>query len=136
MDSAKDNSHSDSLAPADVVLQVPGENRYLELLRSAVGRVTRIAGFTYAGIEDFALAVDEAAVLLLELEPSCLRLRMSEIDSGKLTAVVSIQGTERPWPPGHDLASDMRWQVLAALSEEVWLVDESEKGIGLAQTVR
>lgn len=136
MDSAKANSDSLPFASADVVLKVPGENRYLELLRSAVGRVARISGFTYAGIEDFALAVDEAAVLLLEHEPACLRLRMSATDSGKLTAVISVENAERQWPPGHDLSADMRWQVLAALSEDVWLVEGSETGIGLAQTVR
>lgn len=136
MDSADTNSHSLPSTPADVVLQVPGENRYLELLRGAVGRVARISGFTYAGIEDFALAVDEAAVLLLEHEPTCLRLRMSTSDSRKLTAIVSVENTERRWPPSHDLSDDLRWQVLAALTEQVWLVDGSETGIGLAQTVR
>lgn len=122
-------------APDEVVVQVPGEDRFLEVLRAVVGRVARINGFTFSGIEDFSLAVDEAAVLLLGQGPRRLNLRLSD-GAGKVTAVVSVLGAEVDWPPSHDLAEDMRWQVLDALCEEVWLVAGDERGIGLAQSVR
>lgn len=122
-------------APEEVLVQVPGKDRFLEVLRAVVGRVARINGFTFSGIEDFSLAVDEAAVLLLGEEPEGLNLRLFDSE-GKVTAVVSVRGPEVKWPPGHDLSEDMRWQVLDALCEEVWLVNGDERGIGLTQSVR
>lgn len=131
-------AHSNGSASDEVTLQVPGQDRFLELVRSVVGRVARISGFSYSGIEDFSLAVDEAAVLLLEKAPTSLNLRISEIGqaSKRITAIVSVHEPGEAWPPSHDLGSDMRWQVLSALCEEVWLVDGDEAGIGLAQRVR
>lgn len=131
-------AHSNGSASGEVTLQVPGQDRFLELVRSVVGRVARISGFTYSGIEDFSLAVDEAAVLLLEKIPTSLNLRISEIGEGtkRITAIVSVHEPGEAWPPSHDLGSDMRWQVLTALCEEVWLVDGDEAGIGLAQSIR
>lgn len=126
---------SNGPGPGRVSVTVPGEDRYLELLRVTVGRAARISGFTYSGIEDFSLAVDEAAVLLLGERPAELTLRMADRD-GKITAVVSIHGPEVDWPPTHDLSADLRWQVLNALCEQVWLVEGNERGIGLAQTIR
>lgn len=129
---------SDGADAGRVSVCVPGEDRYLELLRVAVGRAARISGFTYSGIEDFSLAVDEAAVLLLESGPESLALELGEVGqgTGRLTAVVSIHTPAREWIERDDLSSDLRWQVLNALCEDVWLVDEEERGIGLAQTIR
>lgn len=122
-----------------VTLRVPGEDRYLELLRGVVGRAARITGFSFSGIEDFSLAVDEAAVLLLEHEPTDIDLRLGEVgeSTGRLVAELYLQDPVHDWPPSQELTSDMRWQVLNALCEEVWLVDgEDGRGIGLAQSTR
>lgn len=131
-------AHSNGSASDEVTLRVPGEDRFLELVRSVVGRVARISGFTYSGIEDFSLAVDEAAVLLLEKAPTSLSLRICEMGQGtkRISVVVSVHEPGEAWPPSHNLGSDMRWQVLTALCEDVWLVDGDEVGIGLAQSIR
>lgn len=129
---------SDGCAPGDVTLRVPAEDRFLELLRGVVGRAARISGFSFSGIEDFSLAVDEAAVLLLEREPSEIALRLAEVGegTGRLMAIVSVREPVHDWPPPHDLTTDMRWQVLNALCEEVWVVNRDSQGIGLAQSIR
>lgn len=135
MDSERAKSDS---APGEITLQVPGQDRFLGLVRGVVGRAAQISGFTYSGIEDFSLAVDEAAVLLLEKAPISLSLRICDIgqSSKRISAIVSVHEPGEAWPPSHDLGSDMRWQVLTALCEEVWLVDGDEAGIGLAQSIR
>lgn len=118
----------------DIQLEVPGEDIYLEFLRGVVGRAARVKGFTYAGIEDFALAVDEAAVLLLETKPRRIRLELRGVrDPRDLTASLKIEGEGIDWPPAN-LEHDTRWQILAALCEEVRMI--SPAGIGLAQPVR
>lgn len=135
MDSERAKSDS---APGEITLQVPGQDRFLGLVRGVVGRAAQIGGFTYSGIEDFSLVVDEAVVLLLEKEPRQLTLRLGEVaeSSGRITVVVTVQDAKDDWPPAHDLGQDMRWQVLDALCEEVWLVEGSDPGIGLAQSRR
>lgn len=125
-------------ASGRVALRVPGEDRFLELLRGVVGRAARISGFSFSGIEDFSLAVDEAAVLLLEHQPTDIDLHLEEVgETGdRLVAIVSLNNPAQEWPPTRDLGTDMRWQVLNALCEQVWVVDGESPGIGLAQSIR
>ncbi|MFP3913393.1 MAG: hypothetical protein ACLFWM_00830 [Actinomycetota bacterium] len=128
----------DDTGPGRVSIRVPGEGRYIELLRSTVGRAARLSGFTFDGIEDLALAVDEAAVLLLDAEPLMLDLRLGEVGAGtgRMLVFVSMHDPAREWVRDDQLGSDMRWQVLDALCEDVWLMDGRQPGIGLSQTVR
>lgn len=128
--------HEHDPAPDGVIdVSVPGSDAFLEILRGVMGRATRVAGFSYDGIEDFALAVDESAVLLMEVGPSRLRLRVSDPEASRLTALVTVEGSHGPWPPS-DLEVNTRWQILSALCEEVWLLDSGQVGIGLTQSVR
>lgn len=133
----RQKAESDGSSDSAIDIRVPGSDRFLEVLRSVVGRAARISGFTYAGIEDFSLAVDEAAVLLLATAPDELELKLEGVVPGadRLTAVVSVRSPHGEWPVG-DLERDTRWQILEALCDAVWLVDEREKGIGLSQSVR
>lgn len=118
----------------DICLQVPGEDVYLELLRSVVGRAARLKGFTYTGIEDLTLAVDEAAVLLLESKPRWLYLELRGLRSaGRLEAAIVMEGEEPLWPPPL-LDQDTRWQILEALCEDVWTTEPP--GIALSQETR
>lgn len=134
-----DPNHSDIHPDADGLLEVtvPGSDKFLEILRGVVGRCTRIAGFTYDGIEDLALAVDEAAVLLLESRPARIQLIITGVASG--TASVRVQllvaDSRLPWPP-EGISATSRWQVISALCESVWLLEGTQAGIGLEQTVR
>lgn len=120
-----------------IEITVPGADRYLEILRGVVGRAARICGFSYAGIEDFALAVDETAVLLLDTRPEHLSLRLERVvpGSGSLMARLTVRSPGVDWPP-KNVHSDLRWQILTALSEDVWLLDGEEQGVGLSQSVR
>jgi hypothetical protein len=130
---------SEPAASEDAIIEVrvPGSQDFLEILRSVVGRATRMAGFSFDGIEDFALAVDEAAVLLLSSEPTVLHLTTSPVAAGvsRIGVLISVTAPQGAWPPP-ELGSDTRWQVLEAICEEVWILDDGRVGIGLAQSVR
>ncbi|HEX2154702.1 MAG TPA: hypothetical protein VHL52_12090 [Acidimicrobiia bacterium] len=132
-----DIEQADRTEDEAIEITVPGADRYLEILRGVVGRAARICGFTYAGIEDFSLAVDEAAVLLLETRPQQLTLRLQRVvpAGGSLTALLNVAAPRAAWPP-ENLESDLRWQILTALSEEVWVLDADQRGVGLSQSVR
>lgn len=120
-----------------VELRVPGSERYLEMIRSVVGRTARLFGFSYDGVEDLALAVHEAAVLVLMTEPDGLTLSMVDEGLGRLlaTEVRSEASQTGPWPPA-DLDHDIRWQVLSALCRDVRFLDDDGVGIGLRQPLR
>jgi hypothetical protein len=122
---------------AIIEVRVPGSQEFLEILRSVVWRATRMAGFSFDGVEDFALAVDEAAVLLLSSEPTDLHLTTSPVMAGvdRIGVLISVTAPQGLWPPP-ELRSDTRWQVLEAICEEVWILDDGRVGIGLAQSVR
>lgn len=118
-----------------VEIRIPASGSFVELLRGTAGRVARLAGMTYNGVEDFALAVDEVSVLLLESKPAEMTMSISPEESGSLSvSVTAVAPTER-WPPD-DLESDTRWQVIGAMCERMWLLDDGRVGIGLSQTVR
>lgn len=127
----------DSRTSDRIDLRVPGSDRFLEMLRGVVGRAARAAGFSFDGIEDLALAVDEAAVLLLEAEPDQIRLEVEGVTSGTggLAAIVSMIGHARPWPTPH-LEEGMRWQVLTALGDQIVILDDGRAGIRVFSRIR
>jgi hypothetical protein len=125
-----------SRAPGTLVeISVPASGNFIELLRGTAGRVARIAGMTYNGIEDFSLAVDEAAVLLLESQPTAMTMSISLGQGTGLVVRLATISPRREWPPD-DLESDTRWRIIGAMCEEMWLLDGDNTGIGLAQSVR
>lgn len=130
--------HTDRMPDATqdqpVVLNVPASGRYLEIIRTTVGRMARLAEFTFDGIEDMALAVDEAAVLLIESGPTTLELSIQLTGHG-LNVQVTAFGFDAPWPPA-GLETDTRWLVLSTLCEDSWLFTDPHPGIGLAQASR
>lgn len=131
-----DPSQSQPSADGHIEVTVPGDDRFLEVLRAAVGRAAHISGFTFDGIEDLALIVNEAAVLLLESHPTSIRLSAAGVrpGTGAISAEITAAGSGSPWPP-HGLASSMRWKVMSTLCESVWLL-EAGTGVGLRQSVR
>lgn len=118
-----------------VEIRIPASASFVELLRGTAGRVARLAGMTYNGVEDFALAVDEVAVLLMESGPAEMSMSISPRESGGLSVRVTAVTPTEKWPP-EDLESDTRWRVIGAMCEQVWLLDDGRVGIGLAQSVR
>ena len=116
-----------------VELTTPGAEAYLEVIRAVVGRAARLAGFSFDGIEDLVLAVDEAAVLLLSTRPESVRLRMVSVDGG-IEAMLHVKEPHHRWPP-EAVAEHTGWQVLHALCERVWIATP-QPGIGLFQGLR
>lgn len=120
---------------ATIEISFPAHASSLEILRSVIGRASRIAGFSYDGIEDFAMAVDEAATLLIESRPSDLTLTLRGMDAAeRLEVRVSAHGQTKALSMA-ELRDGYRWDVLEALCEEVWW-DEAGTTIGLAQSTR
>lgn len=118
-----------------IEISFPAQATSLEILRSVIGRASRIAGFSYDGIEDFAMAVDEAATLLIESHPSDLTLTLRGMDAAeRLEVRVSAHGQTKALSMA-ELRDGYRWDVLQALCEEVWW-DETGTAIGLAQSTR
>lgn len=113
----------------------PAQATSLEILRSVIGRASRIAGFSYDGIEDFAMAVDEAVTLLIESHPSDLILTLTGMDSSeRLEVRVSAQEPTKALSLA-EMRDGYRWEVLQTLCEEVWW-DDVGTTIGLAQSTR
>lgn len=120
---------------AAIEMSFPAEKASLEILRSVIGRASRISGFSYDGIEDFALAVDEAATLLIESHPSDLVLTLTGMHPAeRLEVLVSAQGSTKALSLA-ELRRGYRWDVLQALCEHVWWEDAGTS-IGLAQSIR
>ncbi len=114
-------------------LTVPGADSHLGVIRTVVGRAAMIAGFTFDGIEDFSLAIHEASALLLTGAPS--RVVMSLWGEGEVLIVeVRADGSDGTWPAA-DLDEDIRWNLLNALCDRVWVLD-GQVGIGLSQAKR
>ncbi len=114
-------------------LTVPGADSHLGVIRTVVGRAAMIAGFTFDGIEDFSLAIHEASALLLTGTPS--RVLMSLWSEGEVLMVeVRAEGSDGTWPAG-ELGEDIRWNLLNALCDRVWVLD-GQVGIGLSQSKR
>lgn len=118
-----------------IEISFPAQATSLEILRSVIGRASRIAGFSYDGIEDFAMAVDEAATLLIESHPRDLVLTLRGMDPAqRLEVRVSAQDPTKALSMS-DLRDGYRWDVIQALCEEVWWEDTGT-AIGLAQSTR
>lgn len=91
------------------------------------------AQFSFDGIEDLALAVHEAAALVLVVEPDRIELAVWR-DGDTLLVELEVDTPRRPWPPpGIDV--DVRWHLLTALCDRVWLL-EDRAGVGLSQARR
>ena len=114
-------------------LSVPGVDSHLGVIRTVVGRAAMIAEFTFDGIEDFALAIHEAAALLLTSAPDRVMMSLWG-DADALFVELRADGGDGTWP-SQDLGDDIRWNLLNALCDRVWLL-EGQIGIGLSQSKR
>lgn len=124
--------HIDDLS---MELRVPGSVRYLQTLRTVIGRAGHLLGFSFDGIEDLALAVDEAAVLLLELHPHALLLLLESTDDGDLEMRLVTNQPSLAWPPP-DLESDTRWQIVSALSDRLLPLSGATTGVQMTRAPR
>ena len=92
------------------------------MVASAAGRLE----LPIDDIEDFCLAVHEAAADLLDLDAgeTVMNLQLSE-SNGDLEVVVWTNATPRTWPRP-DPHNRLTWQVLAALTDEASMVSQAE----------
>lgn len=109
---------SESPETRTVRLSVPAEDTFLDLIRHGVGRAARVGNFTFDGIEDVVLAVNEATVLLLETSPSQLDVEVAFRDEELHIALEAEAARSGALP---DAEGDLRWQVLTALCDKVRL---------------
>ncbi|CAN5810822.1 hypothetical protein BH23ACT5_BH23ACT5_08300 [soil metagenome] len=133
-------STSASSVPSELALHltIPAVESFVDLIRTAVGRVAQLAGFTFDGIEDLALAANEAAGLLLDLAPRSLEIEVRAPTADQRTAALvemRAVGPQAEWPPPN-LERDLRWQVLTAICEEVQVRADDHCGLVLVQGTR
>lgn len=127
--------HPSTASGAIVEVAAPASDTFIEVLRGTAQRVTRIAGMSDEAIEDLSLAVDEAAMLLLETGPTGVAMSMAVDSTLGLRVVITAVVSQAPWPPPQ-LESDIRWNLLGAICEDIWLLEGDEAGIGLFQPMR
>lgn len=98
-----------------VILRVPADPSFVQILRSHVSSVGAGSGFTIDAIDDLRLAVDEAAACLLDHAGagSTFTLEISpKRDALELFLLVDT-AVDR-WPPIH-IESELSWKVLTGL---------------------
>ncbi len=123
----------DSESGASQILEVavPGQPNFLEVLRGVSARAGHVARFTYDGVEDVALAMTEAASIVIRSGAERVEARLSIQDDG---VAVELRGTglNGHWPAS-GLRTNTSWQILEALCDQLRLLDD---GVFFQQTRR
>ena len=116
-----------------IAVSVPSEAASIQVLRAVTASVAARSNMSFDGIEDLRLAVDEAcAWLLAGRGASAMTLRLRPMDD-RLEAVVSIDASDRAWPPP-DVEQSLSWRVLSALVDTLSLeADETGPAIRLTK---
>ena len=105
-----------------VTLEVPPRPEYLHVLRAVVAGVAARLDFSYDGIDDLRIAIDEACAHLLDAAPDATLLSVELLPSEDgLEILVSVDAEASPWPPER-LEESLAWQVLSALADETGIV--------------
>ena len=102
----------------EIRLSVPAQGEYVPVLRSVVAAVAGQMDIPYDEIDDLRLAIDEAAVHLIGLEPPgrSLDLKMS-VQDDRFEAGISVDSIPMAWPPA-DVTATLSGQILAGLTDE------------------
>lgn len=116
---------------ARVELVVPAAEAHLSLLRTVAGRQAMMAGFTFDGIEDLALAVHEAAAVLLLGRPDRISLSVWP-DGDGLMVELEAGATTDGWRAPDE---EVRWHLLETLCDRVWWLD-GRTGVGISYARR
>lgn len=128
-----DSARTKAEAGDSTVLEVaiPGQSHYLEVLRGVSARVGHIAGFTYDGVEDLALAMTEAASIVMRSGAQRVQAHLHMKSEG---VHIQVHGTgmNGEWPTS-GLRTNTSWQILEALCDELRLLDD---GVSFQQTRR
>jgi serine/threonine-protein kinase RsbW len=99
-------------------MAVPARPEFIQVIRSVVGSVASHLDFSYDGIEDLQLAVDEACSALLTLRPAPSELNVVlSILPDVLELVVCADAEMTEWPTER-LRGSLAWKILSALTDE------------------
>lgn len=106
------------MSDQEIVVSAPAGSDFLHVIRTVVAGVAARLDFSYDGIEDLKLAVDEACSHLLRAAPAArsLLVRVS-VGDAELDVTVSADDESASWPP-EELEGSLAWQVLKALTED------------------
>lgn len=101
-----------------ITLTIPAQAAYVHLLRAVVSSAAAKQGLGIDAIDDFTLAVDEAAAKLITTASRPNRIFMQVFtDETMLRATLSSDADEGGWPPS-GFREGLSWQVLRGLTDE------------------
>jgi serine/threonine-protein kinase RsbW len=104
---------------SDITVRIPARPEYLHVVRQAVSSVAARLNFSFDGIDDLRIAVDEACSSLLSISSPATFLTVRMIPDGdSLSVVASTDASPTAWPPP-GAQQTLAWQVLTALANEV-----------------
>ena len=102
----------------EIDLRVPARPEFLHVARSVVGAAALRHDFTYEGLDDLRLAVDEAGTRLVLAAPDRnLLLRFSP--RGRMVEIVLSVDVGLPGFPSDEEREGVAWTVIEALVDEV-----------------
>jgi hypothetical protein len=115
------------MAPEPTCLTVPADPGYLRIVRTVASSAAADGALGLEGIENLALAIDEAGAALLRT-PGATVLSVT-LESGPGGVVVELdvdRSPEEPWPPAGWNGS-LGARVLEAVADEVTLTASDGK---------
>jgi hypothetical protein len=97
-----------------IVVSGPAVPETLRVFRSVASSVGAIAGMTLEAMDEFKIAIDEGATLLLRSgNPSTLEIELNR-DGGGVWALIRSDTTVGDWPG--DRTSSWPWKVIEQLT--------------------
>jgi serine/threonine-protein kinase RsbW len=117
--------------PTVVSVDVPATPGFVQVLRNIAAGVAARLDIPIDQIDEFRLAVTEAASLLLdEVDATSLRMTIGR-DEATLDVRLSADGRADPWPSDRALAS-WPWLVVKGLTDEI----QAERHDGEGPSIR
>lgn len=117
-----------------ITLNIPAQAAYVHLLRAVASSAAAKLGMGIDAIDDFTLAVDEAASKLITTSSHPERILMRVFtDETMLRAIVRSDAAEEEWPPA-GFEDGLSWQVLNGLTDEAkFLSEDGHPAISIAK---
>lgn len=101
-----------------VVVTGPAAPDTVRVFRAVAGSLAMRAGATVEGIDEFRIAVDEAATLLTHVgSPAALIMAMDPSPDGTIGVTIHTDGPLPSWPGERE--SSWSWRVISHLASEV-----------------
>jgi len=108
-----------------IALSVPADPAFIHIVRSVTGAAAARHEFTYEGVDDLRIAVDEACTRLLSISNPGSRISLEiQAEADQLRIRASIDAVEdgvEPralWPTGAE-TDEIAWTIMRALADAV-----------------